>query len=129
MLLNISLNLKPLIPLVLVASFTAGVMFMRLCVALPAKALEQPGFGMRQALEATRGNMPGFAGIVFVNACVIIVALLAMGLVLALVLRLPLPLAIAGSAIISITANLFITIFGASLLSSLYGFFVEKRNF
>lgn len=128
-LLNISLSFTTLIPVVLGASILAGILFMRLSVALPAKALDQPAFGMRQAMEATRNNMLSFAGIVFVNAAIILAALFVMGLLITVLMQLPTPIFIIGSAIISMAANLFVTLFGASLLSSLYGFFVENRRF
>ena len=98
-LLNISLQITILLPLVLLASFFGGIMFMRLSVALPAKALEQPGFGLRQALEATRGNMGSFAGIILVNAAIVIATLLVMGLLLSIILKLPSPISVIAIAL------------------------------
>lgn len=127
--LTIGLLLKPLLSLVLLAALLAATMFMRLSVALPAKALEQQGFGIRQAIEVTRGNMMPFMGLLLVNSAVMLATLLAAGFLLTAALHLPLPLAVVGIAVISMVAQLFLTIFSVSLLSSLYGFFVERRNF
>lgn len=107
----------------------AGVYIMRLSVALPAIALERKDFGITAALQVTQGNNLQFAALLGLNALIFFATLL-----LALIV-----LSIAGSIsgiaarilaiVLSVPISLFLSLFSVSLLSSLYGFFVEKRKF
>ena len=106
-----------------------GVLALRLSVKLPAVALDRRDFRMRDAWKVTSGNnLPIFLIFLFE-----IVIALGAGLVLGL-------FAFAVNAIhpmigltlgfmLQLLVNWIFTIFSITVLTSLYGFFVEKRDF
>lgn len=96
------------------------VVALRLSVALPAAAIGRP-IGLKGAWRVTQGNTPGFLGV--------------FGLGLLLSLALSVPLGIVGlilpvSVVVILDAVLGVVfmIFGASVMTTLYGVFVEKRE-
>jgi hypothetical protein len=103
--------------------------FYRLSVKLPAIAMERRDFHMKDAWAVTQGNMWqlfGLAGLFFV-------AVIGMALVLggvAWLLNLTgLSAAVLFGLALQIMFNWIVTIMGVTLLTSLYGYFVEKRDF
>ncbi len=114
--------------LLVVPFFLAGIYIMRMSVALPAIALDRKDFGIAAALQATQGNNLQFAGLLALNGLVLFATFLALGIVLSIVGNANMTAAKVIALILSVPVNLFLSLFSVSLLSSLYGFFVEKRK-
>jgi hypothetical protein len=110
-------------------SFMAGVYFMRMSVALPAAALERKDFGIGAAMQITRGNNLQFAGLLALNALIFFVTFLALAVVLSISGSFGTIIGRIFAFALIVPANLFLSLFSVSLLSSLYGFFVEQRKF
>lgn len=115
--------------LLIALAVVAMVIFYRLSVKLPGVALERTDFSFGDAFKATEGNFIRFVGLGILYAV--------LGIVLGLVVG-----AIAGGlATLLGWAGLFVgvavllalqwifTILGITTLTSLYGYFVENRNF
>ena len=109
--------------------FVAGIYIMRMSVALPAIALDRMDFGISAALQVTQGNNLQFAGLLALNGLILFATFLALGIVLSIVGGASLTAAKFLALVLSVPVNLFLSLFSVSLLSSLYGFFVEKRKF
>lgn len=126
-----SLAMSPLFPLLLFIIIVpiAGTIAMRLSVKLPAIALGRTDFGLKDALTVTRGNsLPIFLVALFEIVC-LLTSLLLIGLLAAGLNQLSSGLAIAVAYVLHFAANWLITIFSITVLTSLYGFFVEGRDF
>ena len=99
--------------------------FLRLGLKLPAIALGVIDFRFTDAWRASAGNSVRIAAIFLITiafallAASVIVALNESGAFLGVVL----------GFILQIVVNWFLTFFAITLLTSLYGFFVQKRNF
>ena len=119
-------NLRVLlfIPLVI-----AGIYIMRMSVALPAIALERKDFGIAAALQVTQGNNLQFAALLGLNALIFMATLLLTLIVLSVVGSVSDMAARIVAIVLSVPIGLFLSLFSVSLLSSLYGFFAEKRKF
>jgi hypothetical protein len=115
--------------LLAVPFFVAGIYIMRMSVALPAIALERKDFGISAALQITQGNNLQFAGLLALNGLILFATFLALGIVLSVVGNINMTAAKVLALVLSVPVNLFLSLFSVSLLSSLYGFFVEKRKF
>jgi hypothetical protein len=109
--------------------FVAGIFIMRMSVSLPAIALERKDFGIGPALQLTQGNNLQFAALLALNALVLLATFLVLAVVLASVGSLNMTIAKILAVALSVPVNLFLSLFSVSLLSSLYGFFVEQRKF
>lgn len=116
-------------PLLVVPFFVAGIYIMRMSVALPAVALERKDFGIGPALQVTQGNNLQFAALLALNALILIATFLVLGIILAIVGSINMTVARILAVVLSVPVNLFLSLFSVSLLSSLYGFFVEQRKF
>jgi hypothetical protein len=111
------------------AAIVAGTFAMTLSLKLPAVALGRTDFGFRDALEATRDNFWQMMGVFLINGAI---ALLAGAIVLTLVSAVMAVNYLLGALLglaLSMVFNIFYTLFSVSVLSSLYGYFVEKRDF
>jgi hypothetical protein len=116
-------------PVLAVPFFVAGIYIMRMSVALPAIALERKDFGISAALQVTQGNNLQFAGLLALNGLILFATFLAVGIILSVVGNADMTAAKVLALVLSVPVNLFLSLFSVSLLSSLYGFFVEKRKF
>lgn len=116
-------------PLLAVPFFVAGIYIMRMSVALPAVALERKDFGIGSALQVTQGNNLQFAALLALNALILLATFLVLGIILAIVGSINMTVARILAVVLSVPVNLFLSLFSVSLLSSLYGFFVEQRKF
>jgi len=116
-------------PLLAVPFFVAGIYVMRMSVSLPAIALDRKDFGITAALQVTQGNNLQFAGLLALNGLILFGTFLAIGIVLSIVGSANLTAAKVLALVLSVPVNLFLSLFSVSLLSSLYGFFVEQRKF
>jgi hypothetical protein len=119
-----NLRIALFVPLII-----AGIYIMRLSVALPAIALERKDFGITAALQVTRGNNLQFAALLGLNALIFIATLLLTLIVLSIAGSVSELAAKILAVVLSVPISLFLSLFSVSLLSSLYGFFVEKRKF
>jgi hypothetical protein len=125
--------LSALIPqamiLVLPAVAVAGTAYFMLSLKLPAIALGRTDFRLSDAMKAVEGNFWQVMG-VFLLWTLIVSSALLMILILARLLD-SLPWVVAGTISLAIIAavNLFITLFSVGVLTALYGFFVEGREF
>jgi hypothetical protein len=109
--------------------FVAGIYIIRMSVALPAIALQRKDFGISAALQITQGNNLQFAALLALNALILFATFLALGIILSIVGGVNVTAAKIFALILSVPVNLFLSLFSVSLLSSLYGFFVEQRKF
>jgi hypothetical protein len=113
-----------------VAGFVLGISaFYRLSVKLPAVALERKDYGMKDAWKATEGNTSRFLGL----AALFFLAVMGMALILGalawLLEKTGVDFALFLSLAIQIVFNWIVTVMGVTLLTSLYGYFEEKREF
>jgi hypothetical protein len=115
--------------LLAVPFFVAGIYIMRMSVSLPAIALERKDFGIGTALKVTQGNNPQFAALLALNALVLLATFLVLAVILTSVGSLNMTVAKILAVVLSVPVNLFLSLFSVSLLSSLYGSFVEQRKF
>lgn len=118
---------KTLLPAI--AALFLGVIVLRLSLALPAIALGRSDFGFRDALAATQGQMLPLFALLFVNFALVLAVVLVFVLALALATALPVPLNFILASAVALTLNLAGAIYSVSLLSSLYGYYVEHRDF
>jgi hypothetical protein len=70
-----------------------------------------------------------FAGLLALNALIFLATFLVLAFILTIVGSVSATAARILGIALSVPANLFLSLFSVSLLSSLYGFFVEKRKF
>jgi hypothetical protein len=121
--------LKVGLPLLAIVATLSLAFFYRYGVKLPAIALERRDFGLGDAWRATRGNFLPMLGMGFLYVLIGLAIFLASWLLTLVTEKLG---GNAGAAI-SIGAQLVMqwlsTVFGITLLTSLYGFFVENRDF
>lgn len=105
-----------------------GTAFLRLAIKLPAVALGREDFSMKDAWEATRGNtLPLF--LLFLLNLLILFGFVA---ILALLQAILSSLGLFGTIVeftVQVGVNWMLTIFSITILTSLYGFFVENRDF
>jgi hypothetical protein len=105
-----------------------AVTFYRLSVKLPAIALDRDDFDFVNAWKSTQGNFLGFFGLFLILALLSIIVFIAM-ISAVYILK---SFGVIGSCIfllIQTMLNWITTIFGITILTSLYGYFVEERNF
>jgi len=116
------------IPAVVALYAFAFVVSYRLLVKLPAVALGRSDFSMGNAWRATKGNSFRLLGLlVLFVLCILLIAagMLVITYLFGLLGTLGPSLAVA----IQVMVNWVATILGVTLLTSLYGFFVEGREF
>lgn len=117
-----------LIPSVVALYAFAFVASYRLMVKMPAIALGRSDFSMGDAWRATKGNSWRLLGLLILFAlCILLIAvgMFAITYLFGLLGTVGLSLAVA----IQVMVNWVATILGVTLLTSLYGFFVEGREF
>jgi hypothetical protein len=113
----------------IVALPIAGTLFLRLGVRLPSIALGRTDFFMRDAWNITKENNGAILVLFLLNALVGLSAIAAVVAVAAVFSLLGAVIAAAAEIIVQVAANWLLTIFGITILTSLYGFFVESRDF
>jgi hypothetical protein len=107
----------------------AGVVALRLGTKFPAIALGRRDFSMKDAWAATAGNnLPIFLVILFeVVAAAFVVAII--GIIAYLTNQVSPTLTVVVAFILGLVVNWIFTIFSITVLTSLYGYFVENRDF
>lgn len=107
----------------------AGGVVTRASIKLPAVALGNTGFSFRDAWAASEGNFWACVGVFLLNAAILLGILLVLTLVSSLLALIGDGLSLAFSVAAVAVLQLFYSIFNASIFTSLYGFFVERRDF
>ncbi len=107
----------------------AAISFCRLSVKLPAIALGRRDFRLTDAWAVTKDNkQPIFFVVLFQFLMAVGITLALAVLLLGLIYISP-ALGVVVASIIQLVVGWIFTIFGITILTSLYGFFVEQRNF
>lgn len=104
-------------------------LFFRFAIKLPAIALGKTGFGLRSAWAATKRNTASLLILAALNA---LAAFAAEALLEVLTLVLGFADRAIGSMVVLVLGFLvqwLVAILGTTILTSLYGYFVEKRDF
>jgi hypothetical protein len=107
----------------------AGGAVTRASIKLPAVALGDTGFGFRDAWKVSEGNFWSCAGVFLLNAAILLAILMVLTMFAGLLDRISFGLSIAFQLAAIAFLQLFYAIFNASIFTSLYGFFVERRDF
>jgi hypothetical protein len=129
--LAVALTFMPPMASVLLApaAIVAGTFALALSIKLPAVALGRKDFGFRDALNATQDNFWQLMGVFLINGLfLLILATILVAIVSAIMTMSYVLGAIVGLGL-SAALNIFYTLFSISVVSSLYGFYVEKRDF
>lgn len=116
-------------PVYVVGFAVAIASFYRLSVKLPAVALERRDFRLQQAWQVTRGNSANLFALAVLFFLAVVVMALVLGLFAYMLEKTGLNFALFLSLALQIVFNWIGTIMGVTLLTSLYGFFAEKRDF
>lgn len=118
----------PIVLLIIIVPIVS-TLALRLSVKLPAIALGRGDFGLRDAMSATRENLLPIFLVALFEVALFVGALIVIGAI-SYVFHLVSPaLAAALAFALQFAANWIITIFSITVLTSLYGFFVEGRDF
>lgn len=112
----------------LIMGLVAGVLSYRLGVKLPAVALDRRDFRFSHAWEATRGNDLRLLSVFLIQLMITLLVVGALYLLLAGLAVLHPALGVVGLVVLLVFLWL-VTIFNITILTSLYGFFVEGRDF
>lgn len=100
-----------------------------LSIKLPAVALGRTDFTFRDAWKAREGNFWQVLGVFLLSAAIFFGVVLALIMVTSLIAKVSPAAAQFVGVIASAVLQLFYTVFNASIFTSLYGFFVERRDF
>ncbi len=111
------------------AAAIAGAFITMLSLKLPAVALDRQDFSFSDALKSAEGNFWQIAMVFLLNAVIVFLPLLALTITVDLLRQSSPAIAAATALVLSIPLNLFVTLFSVNVLTSLYGFFVERRDF
>jgi hypothetical protein len=107
----------------------AGGVVTRASIKLPAVALGNKTFSFRDAWAASEGNFWPCVGVFLLNAAVLLVILLALTVIAGILGRISEGLSLVFQIAAVSVLQLFYAVFNASIFTSLYGFFVERRDF
>jgi putative flippase GtrA len=101
----------------------------RLSIKLPAVALGRSDFTFRDAWTSSADNFWQLLGVFLLNAAIVFGTLLVLILVVNGIGEISPAAAQAVAVVVDTALKLFLTLFNASIFTSLYGFFVERRDF
>jgi hypothetical protein len=107
----------------------AGTLFLRLAVKLPAIALGRTDFSLRDAWQASDGSNTGIFLLFVLNLLIAMGAIVAVIAIQAFFSLFGAVVSAVVEIVAQVAANWILTIFGITILTSLYGFFVENREF
>jgi len=113
------------LPLVLVF----GGIVTRLSIKLPAVALGNAEFSFRDAWNVSAGNFWPCVGVFLLNAAILLAIMLVVTVVAGVVTQISPSASLLFQLVVVVLLQLFYAIFNASIFTSLYGFFVERRDF
>jgi hypothetical protein len=114
---------------ILVALPIAGIVFMRCGVKLPSIALGREDLTFPRAWRLTEGNNGAVFGVFLLNLLVTFGVGLVFGLFILLINAISPAIALIIEFAGQLVLNWILSILGITLLTSLYGFFAENRNF
>ena len=138
------LCLIPLVALVLISEMSGasilqpvvlGLMLMlivficRMSVSLPAVAIGKSQIGLKQAMETTRRNNLRILGLISLSFIILAIPFFGYLMVIGAINNIDPKTAIIFAAVLGIPLQFCSVMLNATLLTSLYGFFVEKRDF
>lgn len=106
-----------------------GGVVTRLSVKLPAVALGNSAFTFRDAWKASEGNFWPCVAVFLLNGVILMGIFLSLAMITGVLAKVSPTLAIAFQVLAAIPVQIFYSIFNASIFTSLYGFFVEGRDF
>jgi len=118
--------LKPLLIALLIQLAIFGY---RMSLSLPASAIGDTTTGLKRSLEITKGNNLRILGLLALTYLVLAAALLALFIVATLFEALQPNLAIISTFVLGIPVIFIQMILTSTMFTSLYGFFVEQRDF
>lgn len=107
----------------------AGAVATRASIKLPAVALGNRSFSFRDAWRASEGNFWPIVGVFLLNAAILLGILLATTIVAEILAQISSAASLAFQLVAVVILQVFYAIFNASIFTSLYGFFVEQRDF
>jgi hypothetical protein len=107
----------------------AGGVVTRASIKLPAVALGNRTFSFRDAWTASEGNFWPCVGVFLINAAILLGILLALTIISGILGRISTGLSLIFQIAAVSVLQLFYAVFNASIFTSLYGFFVERRDF
>lgn len=113
----------------LIPLFLASVLALRLSLVLPAVALGRKDVTFKQALDASAYNFGPLAFLTILNACVLLAALMVANVFISAVVRAAPAFLPAAMFILALPLNLFLVLFSVTISTTLYGFFMENRDF
>jgi hypothetical protein len=113
------------IPLLLIV----GAAVTRLSIKLPAVALGDRGFSFRDAWAATAGNFWPCLGVFVLNALILLGFFMALSAVSSLLNLISPAFAMVFLVVAAGLMQLVYSLINASILTSLYGYFAERRDF
>jgi hypothetical protein len=129
--LMLAVDFAPLLlmPIIFGLFIQLAVFGYRMALTLPATAVDNTTFGIREALEVTRGNNLRILALIAITILMILGVLLAF-LVVVGILRAVNPISAQLVVfVLGIPVLFFNTLVTTNMLTSLYGFFVERRDF
>lgn len=107
----------------------AGGLVTRLSIKLPAVALGNTSFTFKDAWTASEGNFWPCVGVFLLNAAILLAMMLVLMAGASLLAQISESASLAFQLVVVVILQLFYSIFNASVFTSLYGFFVERRDF
>jgi hypothetical protein len=111
------------------AGITLFIALNRLSVSLPGVALGRTDFGIKDALIATQGNVFNISGFLILYIIIVLLTATAVAILSVYIFE---PLGTVGivfSTTIDVASQWLITMLGIAVLTTLYGYFVEDREF
>jgi hypothetical protein len=123
-------SLPPIMAILgLPAIVLAGGLVTRLSVKLPAVALGNHSFTFKDAWAASAGNFWPCVGVFLLNAAILLAIMLVLAMLADLSAQVSESLSLAFQLLVAVAFQIFYSLFNASVFTSLYGFFVERRDF
>jgi hypothetical protein len=116
-------------PIILALLIQLTVFAYRISLCLPAAAIDNMAIGIKESFAITRGNNLRILGLLAVLYLVLLVALVAFEIAVNVLQLINPMLGTISIVLLSIPIVFFNMLLAASLLTSLYGFFIEKREF
>jgi hypothetical protein len=105
------------------------VLMLRLSVSLPAIAIGKNEFGLKSALEHTKGNNLPLFGLLISVGIIILLTMLAMAIILTIIKSSLPSIFLPARIVLGIPVQLTVILINTTMQTSLYGYFVERREF
>lgn len=118
-----------LMPIVVALFIQLGVFGYRMSLTLPAAAVNNTTFGLREALEVTRGNNIRILALMAITILMILAVFLGFIIIVGILKSINPNAAQFAVFVLIMPIVFFNTLVTSNLLTSLYGFFVERRDF